>query len=489
MTLRSQRMGRNALRSDLIGKSASGICFPDTWLAASRPSLQMPIVRPQSRRTARFAVCERSATNPSLIVWERASRMILTRQMGFANANPSDCALALSPDGRIACWGGRLGTPRDDLAEIRIWHERTGKVESIWQGAALGVEGIGFSRDGKFVAAHFRRRVHGRVTNWIQSFELNSETTARPLFKVEMDHRVTKVAFVGQCLLAGDDQGCIYDIPMRDPQQINEIGVVLGWVDLIVVSRDERQFACSSKLPVANKPPTVTLSLWNSQSKQKSRSWTAGASVDSAAFTSDSSTLVTGSTKGLRTLAVEDIQEVQACAYSDATEMWCVRFSPRGDLLAAAGEKKWLRLLNPTTGKIVTALRGHDALVSCVAWTPDGEILISGGYEKKNRNRPSHNLRLWSRDGTSMGTFEGTAAPVKCVAISDDGRTVAAGGKDRIVSLFDLGSRKLIRQLKPNEDNVMALFFLPVGDLLFSLVDDTGTARLWNWRTGDRLDS
>ncbi|KXZ55794.1 hypothetical protein GPECTOR_2g1344 [Gonium pectorale] len=55
----------------------------------------------------------------------------------------------------------------------------------------------------------------------------------------------------------------------------------------------------------------------------------------------------------------------------------CVTFSPRGDLLATASRD--IRLYDVPTGRLRAILDGHGGLVRCVAFTPDSRLLCSGG--------------------------------------------------------------------------------------------------------------
>jgi WD40 repeat protein len=106
-----------------------------------------------------------------------------------------------------------------------------------------------------------------------------------------------------------------------------------------------------------------------------------------------------------------------------------VAFGGSSRRLGIAGDGLRVRQANGT----FTALTGHRGLVLCVAFTPGGHRLLSGGSDST--------VRLWRvEDGEELACYEGNAAKVHAVAVSPDGRTAFSGSADGVLRRWALPS-------------------------------------------------
>ena len=97
-------------------------------------------------------------------------------------------------------------------------------------------------------------------------------------------------------------------------------------------------------------------------------------------------------------------------------------------------------------------------------------------------------VRLWSSTGTAVATLSAASddGEVRSVAISPDGKTVAAGMRDGAVKTWDIASRRLLRGIAAHRAEVWALAYSPDGKLLASGDGDwnrAGPVKIWDAAT------
>jgi hypothetical protein len=130
-----------------------------------------------------------------------------------------------------------------------------------------------------------------------------------------------------------------------------------------------------------------------------------------------------------------------------------LKTGPRPGLVAAGGVDGSIRLWDMESRRRLTSFRtslhqraGHEALVTSLAFSPDGAFLASGHVDGS--------IHLWSLD--TGGEVPGRArhdASIGQLTFSPDGKTLASGGLDSTLKLWEMDrlrsgepQRRLVRQ-------------------------------------------
>src|SRR5882762_7443811 len=79
----------------------------------------------------------------------------------------------------------------------------------------------------------------------------------------------------------------------------------------------------------------------------------------------------------------------------------------------------------------VRVLEGHTDRCLCIAFSPDGEQLVSGSRDCT--------VRLWNiSTGALLQVMEGHSSQVRSVMYSPDGRYISSGSQDKTVRIWDV---------------------------------------------------
>lgn len=171
-----------------------------------------------------------------------------------------------------------------------------------------------------------------------------------------------------------------------------------------------------------------------------------------------------------------------------------VRFSPSGKQLVTGTIERQAYVYEVASGKRTATFDKHNAPITRVAYLPSGDEVASNGQDKV--------LRIWNPNNAQERLAIPHPEVAWGLAVSPDGRSIATGTggategnpimhriapvQDYVVRLWDAANGNLIRELKAHTDIVYSLAFSPDGRTLASGGWD-GAIYLWDVATGLQL--
>ena len=121
--------------------------------------------------------------------------------------------------------------------------------------------------------------------------------------------------------------------------------------------------------------------------------------------------------------------------------------SPDGKTLATAGKDSTIRLWsleNVASDETLAELRGHPGWIWSVAFSPDGQRLISAGGGGPNQENGT--VRLWdSVTGEPRFTFPNCGTGISCLARPSDGKMIGFCCRDVTIRLLHASTEEDVR--------------------------------------------
>jgi WD40 repeat protein len=183
--------------------------------------------------------------------------------------------------------------------------------------------------------------------------------------------------------------------------------------------------------------------------------------------------------------------------YTQPIQVTALAFTPDNKKIVAAGNHE-LTIWDVETGKLSGRLRTRSERTYGLVFLPDGKLAVAGGRSAQEGDVRVYDLTAKPAkvDAGGVAYLDGVhdksvlvAHLLDCddtvwaLALSKDGKKLAAGGCDRQVRVWDISAgvnkAKLVSTFENHADWVLGLAFSPDGKWLLSASRDK-TAKIWD---------
>jgi WD40 repeat protein/serine/threonine protein kinase len=156
-----------------------------------------------------------------------------------------------------------------------------------------------------------------------------------------------------------------------------------------------------------------------------------------------------------------------------------VAFRPNGQQIVSGGGDDTVQLWDASSGQELRALKGQTGLVYSVGFSPDGRRIASASL--------SGTVRVWdAASWQELHTHTVYMGPVHCVVLGADGRQIVSGYDDGTIRVWDAGVGQEALSLKGHSGAIGSVAFSPDGRRIAS-AGEPGTLRVWDTVSGQAL--
>jgi WD40 repeat protein len=382
-----------------------------------------------------------------------------------------DRDVVFSPDGRLLA---AAGFHMDKI--VGVYEVQTGKRVLALDGQTeWEADATVFSHDGKLLASTATDK---QVLVWeLATGKLRHQLKIQP-------YRLAALAFSPEsATLAGG--GGDRQIRFWDMQSGELRGSLAGhrdWIATLAFSPSGKTIASGScnwgfhrghgwKLPAGSPAEQSEWRLWEVDSGKLLRTVSAEGRLLCVAISPGGTSLACGVDKEVRLYDLAGEGDHRVVTSHDAT-VTSVAFTPDGEAITSGSHDQTLKRTNLASGKVEWQAPGYFEQVNSVALSDDGSLLVTGSsdhrYARGKLEAAAKHIgpgavRLWDAKTSRMLRRMGEPTEqVMAVAISADGRRVAAGGaiaSGGFVNVWDAATGKLAWSTREPTKEVLAVSF------------------------------
>ncbi|MBW4659762.1 MAG: AAA-like domain-containing protein [Drouetiella hepatica Uher 2000/2452] len=402
-----------------------------------------------------------AAGETTIKLWDLKGKLLGTLPASQSNNN-SVTSISISPNGETLAAGESSGT-------LQLWNLNLQNLKLLQSWKLGSISAVSFSPDGKTIAVGGN---DSKIRLW-------KPDEALQIKLIDNKAPVNDLYFSpnGQVLAAVGQFGSI-KLWYRD-------GNTFRLKSLPDQERPVRAVRFSDDRTLITAGEDHTIKLWRLHAQQGEPPGVAllntlrghTSVVSGLDLSRDGKTLVSASWD--KTIRLWRLQGNPADALDGQTPLWAVKYSPDGQMLAAAGGEAGITssiAIWNADGSFKHRLKGHTNRIFALSFSLDGQKLVSAGADRT--------VRLWNlkeRTSKELSSCASNNCPKLtqqeyfAVSFSPDGKTIAAGDSKGTLRLWST-DRPFPREIQAHQQSIWGIAFRPE---MIATSSSDGTVKLW----------
>lgn len=406
-------------------------------------------------------------------------------------ATPGVPCLALSPSGTALAVAGENGV-------IQIWDTHTLQVVTSWKGHDHTINAVSFAPDESLLVSaskdHTAKAWDWRDGRLLATIYTSANWLEAAVFTPD-----------GRSLYLSGRDAAIRRFRVSDWSSDATWSGHTDRVWGLAVSSDGRRLASASR--------DRTFRVWDTASG--ATVWTRHClePVGAVAFSPDGRTLAAATSRSSYNAAFSGEVELwdsttrqpRAIIRGHGDEVNGIAFTPDGKTFISTSADRTARLWDAFSGQERAVLRGHQDWVYAVAVAPDSHRLFTVGKDQtliawrgddvqpttaaRAATQTLANEQVAQSSSSVVATLQPSTRSVWEVALSNDGRLMAASDVDRLTTVWNVADWTVAAKLAlPEIDVANDLTFSPDSRWL-AISSGTHATRLWNLKTNEVIEA
>lgn len=133
---------------------------------------------------------------------------------------------------------------------------------------------------------------------------------------------------------------------------------------------------------------------------------------------------------GIALIYAYDAQTPELVATIDVGTIFSnIAFNPSGEEMATDGNDGYVRIFSLVTNSLINSFMANVGGTKCLAYSPDGNFIVTGGMDKT--------LKLFTSDGNFLTDIGSHAQKIISVRFSSDGNSIISASSDGNIKIWE----------------------------------------------------